>query len=127
VNYPFQSRSGPILVEAEVTGPACTLPLQLILDTGATTTLINRDVLISLGFDLASPSNLIKMTTGSTVELVPRVLLTRLTAFGQHRFGFPVLAHALPESAQVLGLLGLDFLRGLELKIDFRSGQIDLT
>ena len=127
MSYPFLRGSGPIFVSAEVTGPARSLPIQFILDTGATRTLIDRDVLFQLGFDLSSPSTLVPMTTGSRVELVPRVLLTRLSALGQHRIGFPVLAHTLPESAQVFGLLGLDFLRGLELKIDFRSGQIDLT
>jgi predicted aspartyl protease len=115
VSYPFLSGSGPILVEAEVTGPACTLPVQLILDTGATRTVNNRSVALAIGFDLSSPSKLFQMTTGSKVELVPSVLLTRLSSLGQHRFGFQVLVHTLPLGALVFGLLGLDFLRGLEL------------
>jgi hypothetical protein len=53
--------------------------------------------------------------------------LTRLTALGQDRIGFSVLAHTLPVSASVHGLLGLDFLRGGVLTIDFRSGQIALA
>jgi hypothetical protein len=32
----------------------------------------------------------------------------------------------LPESAQFHGLLGLDFLRGTRLTIDFRRGEIEL-
>lgn len=67
------------------------------------------------------------MTTGTSVTLVPKVVLTRLTALGQHRFGFPVLGHTLPASASVFGLLGLDFLRDRKLTIDFRDGRIDLT
>jgi predicted aspartyl protease len=127
VSHPFQSTHGPILILREVTGPARSIPIQLILDTGATTSLLDRSVLIALGFDLASATDFVPMTTGSAVESVPRVVVTRFSALGQHRFGFPLLAHALPESAQVFGLLGLDFLRGFELTINFKTGRIDLT
>jgi predicted aspartyl protease len=126
VSEPFSSRSGPILIRAEVTGPARSIPLRLILDTGATTSLIDRSILTSLGFDLAGATNLVPMTTGSGVVSVPRVVLTRLTALGHHRFGFPVLAYSLPAGAQVFGLLGLDFLRGRKLTIDFIAGQVEL-
>ena len=126
MSYPFQPNQGPILIKAEVTGPARSMPLQLILDTGATSSLLDRSVLVALGFDLSQVTTFVQMTTGSGFESVPRVVLTRFTTLGQHRFGFPVLAHALPASAQVFGLLGLDFLRGFDLRINFKTGQIDL-
>jgi hypothetical protein len=100
--------------------------LKLVLDTGATTSLINLTTLLSLGFDPDQSSQQITMATGSTVEVVPLVVLTRLSALGQHRFGFPVIAHALPADSAVDGLLGLDLLRNHVLTIDFRAGQITL-
>jgi predicted aspartyl protease len=127
VSYPFQARQGPILVEAEVTGPSRTLTLPLLLDTGATTSLIKESVLLALGYDLASVTDRVSMTTGSVVTTVPRVVLTRLSSLGQHRFGFPVLAHPLPAVVSVSGLLGLDFLRDRTLTIDFRTGRIDIV
>ena len=126
MTFPFDPSHGPILVKAEVTGPHRSLALQLLLDTGATTSLLNDAVLLTLGYDLASVTDRVQMTTGSLVTSVPRVVLTRLTALGRHRFGFPILAHTLPASASVHGLLGLDFLRGEVLTIDFRSGRIIL-
>ena len=39
---------------------------------------------------------------------------------------FPVLAHTLPPSAGVDGLLGLDFVRGGRLTVDFRAGHVTL-
>jgi hypothetical protein len=39
---------------------------------------------------------------------------------------FPIIAHTLPPSATVDGLLGLDFFRGQQLNIDFRRGEITL-
>jgi hypothetical protein len=50
-----------------------------------------------------------------------------LSALGQRRFGFPVVAHDLPAQAAVDGLLGLDFLRDQVLTVDFQKGQITLA
>ena len=48
-SFGFNPRSGPILVDAEITGPAGSVVLKLVLDTGATTSLINLTTLLSLG------------------------------------------------------------------------------
>jgi hypothetical protein len=125
--YGFNARVGPVFVDAEITGPAGNAVLKLMLDTGATTSLINPSALVSLGFDPDTSARRNPMTTGSTIELVPIVVLTRLTALGQHRFGFPVIAYALPTSPTLDGLLGLDFMRGQVLALDFRAGQITLV
>src|SRR5205085_2695575 len=108
----FNAASGPILVNAEITGPLGTAFQKLVLDTGATTSLINVATLLSLGLDSDQSAGHIRMTTGSAIETVPLVVLTHLTALGEHRFGFPVIAHALPSGSAVDGLLGLDFVRG---------------
>jgi hypothetical protein len=111
-------------VDAEITGPRGTVVLNLVLDTGATTSLINLATVLSLGFDPDQSPHRMSMATGSTIEIVPVIVLTRLMALGQHRFGFPVIAHALPASPAVDGLLGLDFFRGQSLTLDFRAGWI---
>ena len=53
--------------------------------------------------------------------------LAKISALGQDRIDFPVLAHTLPPGAGVDGLLGLDFFRGQFLTLDFRTGQITLV
>ena len=67
------------------------------------------------------------MTTGSGVEFVPRVSIHKIVALGQERTSFPVLGHTLPPSAGIDGVLGLDFMRGQTLTVDFRTGIITLT
>ena len=47
--YHFNPTERLILIEAEATGPNRTMPLQLILDTGATTGLIEESVLTAMG------------------------------------------------------------------------------
>ena len=54
---------------------------------------------------------------GSGVEYVPHVAIRRFRALGQILNGMVVLAHTLPPSASVDGLLGLDFFRGMTITI----------
>ncbi len=49
------------------------------------------------------------------------------TALGRQRALFSVLVHTLPASPMIDGLLGLDFLRGEILTIDFRAGTLTLA
>jgi predicted aspartyl protease len=101
--------------------------LRLALDTGATSTVVNVGMLVAVGYDPALAPDRVQVTTGSGVEFVPRLTLDKFVALGQERIDFPVLCHTLPPSAGVDGLLGLDFLRGQSLTIDFRNGRMTLA
>lgn len=61
------------------------------------------------------------------MEFSARIEISRLIALGQERKAFSVLSHKLPATLSVEGVLGLDFLRGQALTIDFRTGQIELS
>jgi predicted aspartyl protease len=126
LNFSFNPHAGLIVVRAELTGPGGSGILQLALDTGATTTLINVAMLVALGYDPALSPDRIQVTTGSGVEFVPRIDLQRLTALGLERYGLQVLAHTLPPTSGVDGLLGLDFFRDSRLSLDFRGGQLHI-
>jgi predicted aspartyl protease len=96
----------------------------LALDTGATATLVNWDVAVLLGYDPSVTPARRQITTGSGVEFAPEIPIDRIEALGMERLRFPVLCHTLPPSAGVDGLLGLDFLRGQRMALDFRTGTI---
>ncbi len=123
----FNAQRGLVIVRAELEGPSGSVILRLALDTGATGTMVNVGMLVSIGYDLSLVANRIQVTTGRGVEYVPRIVLSKITALGQERMDFPVLCHTLPPSASIDGLLGLDFLRGQRVTIDFLQGQILLT
>ena len=90
-------------------------------------TLLNVAPLELIGHEPSSSSSRIWITTGSREENVPRVSVDRIKAMGHERTNFPVLAHTLPSSTSVDGLLGLDYMQAHVLCIDFRRSAISLT
>jgi predicted aspartyl protease len=126
MSHAFEPHEGLIIIHAEIVGISGSAILRLALDTGATTTLINSAMLVSIGYDPALTRDRVQITTGSGVEFVPRLVVKRLIALGTAQMDFSVLGHTLPPSAGVDGLLGLDFLRGNRLSVDFKDGIITL-
>lgn len=108
-------------------GPAGETIVRFALDTGASSTLVNTDVIVLLGYDPVTAPERIQVTTGSGVEFCARLAVERIESVGRTLESFPVLCHTLPSSAQIDGLLGLDFFRGCYLGIDLRTGEITVT
>jgi predicted aspartyl protease len=127
MTYGFDPSQGLIIVPVRLFGPAGDMIVRLALDTGATSTLINSEIMVLLGYDPATSPDQIQVTTGSGVEFCPRVTVQRLEALGKSVNDFAVLSHTLPPTSQVDGLLGLDFFRGFQISIDFRNGTITIT
>ena len=123
----FNRQRGLIILQCEVWGIAGSAVLRLALDTGATRTTINTAPIVALGYDPALSSERIQVTTGSGVEYAPRVMLERIRTLGVVEEAFSILCHTLPPSAGVDGVLGLDFCRGRELNVNFRTGRVSLT
>lgn len=101
--------------------------LRVALDTGATSTIVNVGILVAVVYDPAMTPDRVQVTTGSGVEFAPRVLVSKIAVLGEERDRFLILAHTLPPSAGVDGLLGLDFFRDRHVVVDFRSGQVILS
>ena len=122
----FNAREGLILAQTILTGPSGSGVANLALDTGAITTVVDRRFFLNLGYDPSTASEQVQITTGSGVEFAPEIVLTQIEAFGHKYTNFPILCHIFPPSATVDGVLGLDFLRGKRLELDFRAGLITL-
>ncbi len=126
MSFSFNSEKGLIVVPVELHGPSGIAILKMAIDTGATTSLVNTALLVSIGYDPALESERLQVTTGSSIEFLPLIKLDKIIALDQERKDFPVLCHTLPSASSVDGLLGLDFLRGHKLTIDFRKGEIEI-
>ncbi len=126
MSLPFNASEGLIVTQVILEGPSRSVSAYLALDTGAIMSVVDRRILLTLGYDLSEASELVQMTTGSGVEFVPEITVRRIEALGQERMNFPILCHIFPPSATVDGVLGLDFLRYGRLVLDFRAGLITL-
>ncbi|MBI4331098.1 MAG: retropepsin-like domain-containing protein [Chloroflexi bacterium] len=126
MSYSFNPQRGLIIIQGELFGLSGSIILRLALDTCATGTMVNVAPLTTIGYDPSLVPDRVQVTTGSGVEYAPRIVVSCVKALGQERNNFPVLAHTLPPSASIDGVLGLDFLREQVLNIDFRQGAITL-
>jgi predicted aspartyl protease len=124
MSFAFDAQRGLIIVSATIVGMSGSALVHLALDTGATRTLINGDVLEALGYLPDQAKEQIEVTTGSRVEIVPSISIKKLAALGHAKENLAVICHTLPPSAGIDGVLGLDFLRGGLLTVDFRDGRL---
>ena len=122
----FDAQRGLIVIPTRLWGPSGDVVVRLALDTGATRTLVNWDPMVFVGYDPASAGPRIEVTTGSGVEFVPEVRVRIVQALQHEQGDFPVLCHTLPPSAMVDGVLGLDFMRGQRLIVNFRTADVAL-
>lgn len=99
----FNAGTGLIIVPTKLWGPRGDTIVQLALDTGATGSVVNSDVVVLLGYDPAVARARVRMITGSGVEYVSRLTVEKIEALGQLRQSFPILCHTLPPSATVDG------------------------
>ena len=127
MRIPFDPTRRTILVDAELTGPKRTITLKLLLDTGASDTFVEESYLVAAGYSLSGAVNQFQVVTGSGIISVTEVVVSCFASLGQTRADFPILAHSFHPGAGYEGVLGLDFLRGNILTIDFVNGEIALT
>jgi clan AA aspartic protease (TIGR02281 family) len=124
--FPFNPFAGSIVVTTRVFGSHRELILRFLLDTGATSSAITWQSAEDIGYNPAAVTDLVQTITANGMILAPRLTFERIETLGQERRNFPMLCHPLPPGAEVDGVLGLDFLRGHKLTIDFRIGLVTL-
>lgn len=100
--------------------------LRMVVDTGASFTIISWSAAEALGYHPERSPNRIQVMTGSGREAAPEFTVKTIEAVGVRLDRVPVLCHDLPQGSLVDGLLGLSFLRRCRLSIDFERGILQL-
>jgi len=126
MKFHFNPTEGLIIVRAELIGPAASGTAQMALDTGATRTVVRSALLKAVGYNVEAAPESVEIATASGIERAPICAVDGIFALGLDRTALKVLCLDLPPAAEVDGLLGLDFLRGSVLNIDFRLGRLSL-
>ena len=126
MNHAFDPARGLIVVRAGLHGPSAEVGLNLAMDTDASQTMINVLPLTLAGYLPGAATEHVEITTGSGVAYAPRLPVFRISTLGHEKTEFLVLAHTLPPSAGIDGLLGLDFMQDRVLRVDFRRSLVSL-
>ena len=113
-------------VTVRLFGPNNDARASLALDTGATQSMISREIATFVGYDLNTDGRTVQLITASGEETATVVTVLRVEALDHQRQDMPILCHNLPNGTPFDGLLGLDFFRSQRLTIDFREGLITL-
>ena len=97
-------------------------PFQFLMDTGANTSCIARDLAQRLKLTSAESA---RVNTIVGVRQRPSVLIDRLQVGERSRRG--VRAAALPLNADLDGVLGVDWLKGQRLELAFKAKSLSIT
>ena len=125
VTVPVRRYGGSLIVPVKVNNQKS---VQLILDTGATMTVLSTDVAIELGLTSDSESQVATVNTaGGPVQ----VNLTRVKTMGVNgakATDVMVAIHDLPDvQPGIDGLLGMSFLNNFLVTLDSNQGQLHLS
>ncbi|MBI5555736.1 MAG: clan AA aspartic protease [Elusimicrobia bacterium] len=118
-SFPFDATKSIIICHVEISGPKTEFSLKMAVDTGATYTAIPLEAAVGIGCSPLRFSRKIEITMGGSIEYVPFIIIPKIRAFGIELKNFPVICHNLPQTSPVEGLLGLNFLEGAKIIIDF--------
>ena len=100
--------------------------VKMVLDTGATYTMIPWYIAEELGYNPAASKEFVSMTTASGTIEAPLITLDCVSILDMSLKSQKVIVHNLPESSHVDGLLGLSYLKHFKLTIDFKAGMLAL-
>jgi clan AA aspartic protease (TIGR02281 family) len=102
------------------------LLVRLLVDTGASYTVLPTRILQRLGCNLEQPLEKKKIVTANGALDVPIVAVPWFNCLGIKRENYPIVALSLPASSFTDGLLGMDFLREVGAVIDVANAEIRL-
>lgn len=102
--------------------------LPMILDTGASTTVIHSDYLTAVGYNLKKDAfDQENLVTGSGLVKANRIRISLFRVLGFEKTDFVVCSYPLPPQTMIGGILGNDFLETYRLTIDFPQQWIEIV
>ena len=123
----FNPRLNLIALDVRVDGIGeRSVALRMVVDTGASFTIISWSAAEALGYHPERSPKRIQFMTGSGREAAPMFTVKAIETVGVRLDEVSVFCHDLPQGSLVDGLLGLSFLRRCKLSIDFGRGILQL-
>ena len=125
VTVPLQHIGGSLVITVRLNGER---QAQLILDTGATLTLLSRAIARDLGLYSESPSSSAVVNTAGGQVAVDVMRISAIEVGGAAVRNVPVAIFDLPDAPPTIeGLLGLSFLSHFLVTLDLEQSELRLT
>jgi clan AA aspartic protease (TIGR02281 family) len=116
-----------IIKNVTIDGPKGPVNIDMILDTGATLTVISPTVIESIGYDLATLKHQrIRLPSGHIYE-VPKLLVDQIAIGNIMANNVEVVCLDKPAVNGINGLLGLSFLQHFRTVIDYKQGYLEIS
>ncbi|MDT7041067.1 retroviral-like aspartic protease family protein [Candidatus Nitronereus thalassa] len=124
ITVPITKIGGSMVVQVTLNG---SVDAHLIVDTGATMTVLSYDIGIELGLLSGSDVSLNTVNTAGGSVQVSMSNLESLQVGAAHASNVAVAIHDLPDGISgISGLLGMSFLRNFEVTLDADQGFLRL-
>jgi len=108
----------PLIVRnVKIVGPKGSVKVDLILDTGAASTVLSWSDLKVIGYDPAVIPEHHEIVTANGIIEVPKLRVENIAVGDAEVKEVEVVCHDIPELAGVRGLLGLSFLKYFRLTL----------
>lgn len=120
----FDARQDLLIVEAHIVGPRGDARVDLVLDTGASMTILVPDVVDELGYSARDGYGRSTVSSPLGREYGYRLRVREFAALGFAFADFSVAVHDIADEDGFDGLLGWDFLQRFNLEIRPREGRI---
>ena len=101
--------------------------IRLLIDTGASYTVIPIPILKRINCDVENPIKRKKIVTANGAIDVPIIVVPAFNCMGIKQKEFSVVGLNLPVNSFTDGLLGMDFLREAKAVIDIAKAEIRLN
>lgn len=124
ITIPLTRMGGSLIVEAQLNQERS---VQLILDTGASMTVLSTQVAIDLGILGTTENELMTVNTAGGQVQVNVNYLSSLTVGSAQAYDVGVAIHDLPDMpSRIEGLLGMSFLKHFLVTLDAEHGKLIL-
>ena len=123
----FNRKLPLVIVPVSIKLETVVFDFNFAIDTGASISLIDIDVLHALGFQKKHAIGTIQTMTASQQETAYEFELPNIKAVGLIRRNFKVISRSLPAGLGIDGLLGLNFFKNKELTINFKTSEVRLS
>ncbi len=120
----FDAASDLIIVKARIWGPRGKTPVSLAIDTGSAHTVIAAGIIDELGYSPRQGEGVTSVRTAVGREQGYLLRVARFWALGFTIPEFHVHVFDLPDGFGIDGLVGLSFLRELNIELRLSEGRL---